>query len=65
MLDHLVRHQLRLWGNPRNSWCYGDESYVGALKALAAASHHPATLEQVVMGKMTICAGVHAQLAVL
>ena len=45
--DHLARHQLVLWGSPRNNWCYGDESFVGVLKHLAAASHHPMTLEEV------------------
>ena len=60
--QHLLEEQLERWGSPRRFWCYGDEAFVGAIKEVAGRSKHPHTLEEVVMKKMQIFAGVHAWL---
>ena len=60
MLHHLVEEKLPLWGSPKNFWCYGDESFVGAIKNVAAGSRHPATLEDVAGKKCMLLAGVDA-----
>ena len=62
LLQHLVEDHLERWGSPRRFWCYGDESYVGAIKTLASRSKHPHTLERVVMEKLKVFCGVHAWL---
>ena len=62
LLQHLVEDQLKRWGSPRRFWCYGDESFVGAMKDLAGRSKHPSTLELVVMQKLQVFCGVHAWL---
>ena len=62
LMQHLVEDQLSLWGSPSNYWCYSDESFIGCLKLVTAASKHPATLEKTVSDKCMILAGVEAYL---
>ena len=60
MLQHLVEEGLPLWGNPRNFWRYMDESFVGAMKGAATRSKHRSTLQDTVMRKSRLFAGVQA-----
>ena len=59
-LQHMVDLGIPLWGNPRNFWCFRDEAFVGAMKRLAAACKHPATLESVCMAKARLFAALEA-----
>ena len=61
-LQHMIEEGIPLWGNPRNFWCFRDEAFVGAMKHLAAACRHPATLESVCMEKARLLASVLAYL---
>ena len=53
-------NRVPLCGSPIQFWCYGDESFVGAIKAVCAMSKHPATLEVKVFKKAMITAGINA-----
>ena len=58
MLQHLVCDQLRLWGSPSGFWCYGDEDYVGAIKAIAGKTRHPRALELRICEKLMLSVGL-------
>ena len=58
--EHIALDQLRLWGSPRRTWCYGDENFVGQIKNVAMRSKHPRTLEDVVMRKVQLASGIRA-----
>ena len=60
MLLHLVNEKVLLWGSPKNFWCYGDEDFVGLIKRIAVQTKHPKTMEQVLLQKYRIFAGLHA-----
>jgi len=59
LLQHLVEEKINSWGYPCLFWCYGDEAFVGSIKATCtSASRHPATLEATVSEKCMLLAGV-------
>ena len=60
MLDHLVNDKVPLWGSPKGFWCYGDEDFVGVIKRIAMQTKHPKTMEQILLQKYRIFAGIHA-----
>ena len=60
LLQHLVEDQLPIYGNPAECWCYLDESFVGHVKGVAAASKCPKTLEQRVGEKIILLGGIEA-----
>jgi len=60
LLQHLVEDKLAMWGSPNTFWCYADESFVGSVKGVAAASKHTSTLEENVAEKCILLAGVEA-----
>ena len=60
-VDHMVHHQLQRYGSPKQFWCYGDESFMGAAKSIAASSRHPRTLEATVLRKAALAAGIAAR----
>ena len=62
MCGHIVDDQLALWGNPRNSSSFKDESFYGGMKHVCGASKHPHTLEVTVMQKVRVYAACVAEL---
>ena len=58
MFEHMGADQLGLCGSPNTCHCYGDEDYMGCIKKVAAKTNHPATLEQRVLEKCRLLAGV-------
>ena len=50
LLLHCLEDQVSVAGNPRESWCYVDESEIGAAVNVAE-SVHPSTLHRAVMEK--------------
>ena len=62
MLWHVVVHQIPRAGNPAESWCYRDESYVGDVKRICSKTRHPRTLEAMVLLKMRILQGLAGDL---
>ena len=50
LLLHCLEDQVSVAGNPRESWCYVDESEIGAAVGVAE-SVHPSTLHRAVMEK--------------
>ena len=63
MCHHLVLDSVHHWGSPDEFWCYRDESFAGTLKALAAASRHARTMENVVSEKVLLLGGLRAHAA--
>ena len=59
-MDHLVNDKVPLWGSPKGFWCYGDEDFVGVIKRIAMQTKHPKTMEQIILQKYRIFAGIHA-----
>ena len=57
-MQHLAQDQHGIWGSPRNTWGYGDETYMNCMKRLSRASTHPATLETVVLIKLALHNGI-------
>ena len=60
LMQHEAEDQLGRWGPPRTAWCYKDESFMGAVKNIAAKSTHPRTLETVVLLKTQLLVGIEA-----
>ena len=60
MLEHLVDDKVPMWGSPKSFWCYGDEDFVGIIKRIALQTKHPRTMEQVLLAKYRLFAGLHA-----
>ena len=60
LLQHLVEDQLPIYGNPAECWCYLDESFVGHVKGVAAASKRPGALEQRVGMQGVLLGGIEA-----
>jgi hypothetical protein len=58
--QHLVEEKIEAFGSPSNFWCYRDEDFIGVIKAIAQKTKSPATLEQRVIEKLRIWAGVEA-----
>ena len=58
MLVHLVEEQLELFGSPRQTWCYTDESFMHTLKRCASFCKHGSTLESTVLAKLRLAASV-------
>jgi hypothetical protein len=58
MLQHLCEEKLPLWGAPSRFWSYRDESFIGAVKIIAARSKKPELLEQRILEKLLILAGL-------
>jgi hypothetical protein len=52
------RGEIKIWGSPARFWCYRDEDFIGTVKTIAAKSHHPRTIEQRVLEKLLIVAGL-------
>ena len=50
LFQHLVEAQIPVAGNPKDCWCYFDESNIG-IAAKLAASCHPSTLHRLVLTK--------------
>ena len=50
MMCHCLEDCVAVSGNPRSSWCYCDESEIGAARRVAEASH-PSTLSCAVIDK--------------
>ena len=50
LLLHILEDQIAVSGNPREAWCYADESEIGAA-ATVAESVHPKTVQKVVIEK--------------
>ena len=50
LFQHLVESQIPASGNPKQAWCYFDESNIG-IAAKLAASCHPSTLHRLVLTK--------------
>ena len=50
LLQHILEDQMRAEGNARESWCYPDESEIGAAVCVAELSH-PSTLHRLVLQK--------------
>ena len=50
LLQHVLEGQILVSGNPRESWCYCDESEIGAAVKVAEAGH-PSTLHRTVIEK--------------
>ena len=48
LLLHVIEDQVLIQGSPLESWCYADESEIGAAVILAEMSH-PSTLHRLVM----------------
>jgi hypothetical protein len=57
-LQHLAEEKIKIWGSPARFWCYRDEDFIGTVKTIAAKSHHPRTIEQRVLEKLLIVAGL-------
>ena len=49
-LLHVLEDQVKISGNPRDNWCYADESEIGAAVCVAE-SMHPSKLHRGVMKK--------------
>ena len=47
---HCLEDQVAISGNPRDAWCYCDESEIGA-GVRVAESCHPSTLHRTIMQK--------------
>ena len=58
MLQHLVLDHIPVFGCPTLFWCYRDEDFVGAVKAICAKCKHPATLESKVLQCTRILEGL-------
>ena len=58
LLQHLVEDKIDLFGSPSKFWCYGDEDFVGVIKAVCAVTKHPRTLERRVCEKSMCMAGI-------
>jgi hypothetical protein len=54
LLEHLALDKIPLLGNPRDSWCYADEDFVGFVKSIARKTKHPRTLESRVKEKLRL-----------
>ncbi len=50
LLLHILEDQVATVGNPRDRWCYCDESEIGAATNVAESSH-PSTVHRRVMEK--------------
>ena len=50
LLLHVLEDQVSISGNPRESWCYADESEIGAAASVAEGVH-PSTVQLTVMEK--------------
>ena len=50
LFQHLIESQIPILGNPKDAWCYFDESNIG-IAAKLAASCHPTTLHRLVLTK--------------
>ena len=50
LMVHVLEDQTATSGNPTESWCYLDESEIGAARKVAE-SNHPSTLHRVVIEK--------------
>jgi hypothetical protein len=57
-LQHLADDKIVIWGSPARFWCYRDEDFIGTVKTIAAKSSHPRTIEQRVLEKLLIVAGL-------
>ena len=55
MLQHLAGAQARRWGNPKEWWCYTDESVIGMVVRLAETCH-PSTLATACCSKYLVLA---------
>ncbi len=56
--QHLVEDKIKLFGSPKQFWCYLDEDHIGFLKTIAAKTRHPHTLEKRMMEKLRILSGL-------
>ena len=59
LLQHLIEEKILLFGSPNRFWCYGDEDFVGVVKAVCSMTKHAATLEKRVAEKSMLMAGVY------
>ena len=50
LLQHVLEDQIGISGNPRESWCYPDESEIGAASSVAE-SCHASTIQVTVIEK--------------
>ena len=60
---HMGQHlkdKIRLYGNPRNVWCYADEDFVGIIKKIALQTRHPRSIETVLLSKFRLYSALHA-----
>ena len=50
---HIIEDQILFCGNPRDHWCYGDESEIG-IAVRIAKSLHPSFLHRAIVAKLRI-----------
>ncbi len=58
LFQHLVEQQLEELGNPRAYWTYVDESLMGAIAMMAAATPDPRSVAQQVLEKLVLCEAI-------
>ena len=56
LLLHVLEDQVATTGNPRNAWCYADESEIGSASCVAEACHAK-TIQKLVMEKYRLSNG--------
>ena len=59
MAEHLVSEKTRMFGSPRNFWCYSDEDFMGLVKKICMQSRHPRSFERVLLAKYRLYCALH------